>query len=136
MGRSHLKTLDGLVYDFQGLGEYWLVRTEDDLYSSSPRTLKSNKRVIVNTAIAAKIGSNIISLYLNGKLYINRTATTLVSGGKIELAGGSISLSGKLTNLLLPEGTVFTVSLNAGYINVYLTTVRINGKVSGTSRKL
>ncbi|HMW06587.1 MAG TPA: VWD domain-containing protein [Leptospiraceae bacterium] len=131
-GDPHLKTLDGLVYDFQGLGEYWLIRTEDGSgIQVRQEPWKSNKKVTVNTAVAAKLGSNLVSIYLNGKVYVNRTLTTIASGSKIELGGGSVALSGKTFKITLPEGTVFTVALNTSYINVYLTTVRLNGKVSG-----
>ena len=49
-GDPHLKTLDGMVYDFQGLGEYWLIRTSEGSGIQVRQVAwKSNKKVTVNT---------------------------------------------------------------------------------------
>lgn len=132
-GDPHLRTLDGLVYDFQGLGEYWLIRTSEGKSGIQVRQepWKSNKKVTVNTAVALKVGTHTVSIYLNGKMYVDKVLTPISNGGKINLDGGSISLSNLTYKITLPEGSVYSIVRNSTYINVYLNNVKIEGKVAG-----
>ncbi|CAH1788959.1 unnamed protein product [Owenia fusiformis] len=59
-GDPHVRTLDGKTYTFNGLGEYWLIKTTDDYFTLQGRTSKaltSNgtaTKATVFTAFAAK----------------------------------------------------------------------------------
>ncbi|CAH1801127.1 unnamed protein product [Owenia fusiformis] len=59
-GDPHVRTLDGKTYSFNGLGEYWLIKTTDDYFTLQGRTSKaltSNgtaTKATVFTAFAAK----------------------------------------------------------------------------------
>jgi hypothetical protein len=132
-GDPHLRTLDGLVYDFQGLGEYWLIRTSEGKSGIQVRQepWKSNKKVTVNTAVALKVGTHIVSIYLNGKMYVDKVLTSISNGGKINLDGGSVSLSNLTYKITLPEGSVYSIVRSSTYINIYLNNVKIEGKVAG-----
>ncbi|CAH1789481.1 unnamed protein product, partial [Owenia fusiformis] len=63
-GDPHVRTLDGKTYTFNGLGEYWLIKTTDDYFTLQGRTsraLTSNgtaTRATVFTAFAAKESSD------------------------------------------------------------------------------
>ena len=40
MGDPHITTLDGYSYTFNGLGEYWLIKSKDGNFSCQGRTLQ------------------------------------------------------------------------------------------------
>ena len=40
-GDPHIRTLDGFAYTFNGLGEYWLVTTENSTFELQGRTARA-----------------------------------------------------------------------------------------------
>ena len=70
-GDPHLLTLNNYRYDFQGAGEFTLLRSKDGSLEIQARQepyggVSSTASVATNTAIAAKVGSHRVGLYSAG----------------------------------------------------------------------
>jgi hypothetical protein len=90
-GDPHLRTFDGVAYDFQRVGEFAAVRsTVDDLEIQVRQRPWGNSRVVaVNSAAALRIGGHRVGVYL--------TATgvrTEVDGAAVDLGGGPVEVPG------------------------------------------
>ena len=98
-GDVHIRTPDGLVYDFQEFGDYILTQstTGDVKVHARQEAPANNPRVSVNTAAALWVAGDKLEFYVkDNTLYINDELTplptgpvTLPAGGRIELTYGS-----------------------------------------------
>ena len=92
-GDPHLLTVNNYRYDFQGAGEFTLLRSKDASLEiqtrQEPYVSTGMPRVATNTAIAAKVGSHRVGVYagadalaatLDGKT-LDATQTTDLGGG-------------------------------------------------------
>lgn len=103
-GDPHLRTFDGLRYDFQSAGEFILARDPTGDYEIQTRQEPwSNSRLVtINTASAFKVGKDQVevrsgqplALFINGKRQALK-AHNLPDGGSIRIEQGVIILGWK-----------------------------------------
>ncbi len=69
-GDPHLTTIDGHRYDFQAVGEFTLLRSPDDSLEIQGRQepWPGSDHLSINTAIAARVGSHRVGIYVDGNL--------------------------------------------------------------------
>lgn len=90
-GDPHMSTHDGLKYDFQGVGEFVLSKTEGFEVQGRMVAWGGSRTVSVNGAVAAKFGSDRVALYPGDpiRFTINGVETEpLKSGEAIYMPGG------------------------------------------------
>ena len=92
-GDPHLTTINSYRYDFQGAGEFTLLRSKDGSLEiqtrQEPYTTNGTPRVATNTALAVKVGGHRVGVYtttagLQAKLdgaVLDATKTTDLGGG-------------------------------------------------------
>ncbi len=117
-GDPHLLTVDGHRYDFQAAGEFTLLRSTDGTLEIQGRQEPYNgsDHVTINTAIAARVGSHRIGVYLTSgglELRADGVATTLTA--PLDLgSGGRVIAYPKGYEIDFPDGTtMWTMSLGA-----------------------
>jgi hypothetical protein len=133
-GDPHIRTLDGGSYDFQGAGEYTLVRSASGDVNVQVRAQPFEgvmSSVAYNSAVAAKVGSSVIEvdagdpsvLRVNG----NRV-TTPIHGARALGSGTDVghlteSVDGSITDVVVtwPDGSELDVS--AGELGIDATFV-------------
>ncbi|MBA2718286.1 MAG: hypothetical protein H0U52_03435 [Chloroflexi bacterium] len=110
-GDPHLRTVNGIAYDFQAAGEFTLLRTPDGLVDvqvrQEPATGVEFGRVSNNTALAVRLGDRRVAIYttaagLDVRLdgVVQRGADPLdVGAGRVERHEQGIAID-------LPDGTV------------------------------
>jgi hypothetical protein len=115
-GDPHLITFDRLNYDFQGVGEFILVRARDDDLEVHARTApwRNSRHVSITTAVAMNVEGNRVAVY------VNRTPLLRVNGVAIEFVAGTIELPGGGTIEI--RGREYTVTWSDG------STVRIRSQ--------
>lgn len=96
-GDVHIRTPDGLVYDFQEVGDFILLQSTsgDVMLQARQSPLGPNGRVSINTAVAMNVAGDTLEFYLKPErgFYLNgerlddlpTTARTLNAGGEIVL---------------------------------------------------
>ncbi len=89
-GDPHLYTLDGLRYDFQGVGEFVLTRAAGFEVQARYQPLWAGRRVSFGTAVAARLGPDRVTLTAGSPivLRINGAEALLYTGEWIDLPGG------------------------------------------------
>ena len=95
-GDVHIRTPDGLSYDFQGAGEYLFLESNDKsiVIQSRLEPYKKSKYVSINTAFAANVSGDIINFYVSSSsdIIINNDKMQLTQNELIDLPrGGTIS---------------------------------------------
>lgn len=119
-GDTHLRTYDGLYYDFQATGDFIL--------SQSPNFLVENRQVsgapnwpnaAVNSAVGTKMGADRVVLCGNpDRLLVNGANTALADGQTIILASGDrVTRTGNVYLVSDKSGNSVTVTMNGAYIN-------------------
>ncbi|WP_285688654.1 putative Ig domain-containing protein [Actinoplanes sp. NBRC 103695] len=106
-GDPHLRTFDGVSYDFQRVGEFTAVKsTVDELEIQVRQRPWNGSRVVsVNSAVAVRTGGHRIGVYLTAS-----GVRTLVDGTAVDLAAGTAQLSGGGTVSLDANARRVTVS--------------------------
>ena len=90
-GDPHLRTYDGLRFDFQGAGEFVLAR--GDGFEVQARLQPYSRRPITLTkALVIQINGDVVSMYAGKprKLFVLGVETALQVGASIQLPGGGV----------------------------------------------
>jgi RHS repeat-associated protein len=120
----HLKTLDGLGYDFQTVGEFTLVKSTTDDFEIQTRQQPwgSSTSASANTAISIKSGGQRIALYANqtNPLLINGTAVTLPDGGLYAVGQNLIIREGSKYSIVTANNDLILVNNRGTFLNINL----------------
>ncbi len=134
-GDPHIKTVNGLYYDFQTGGEFVALRGQGMEFQTRQRPVPSLAWVSVNTAVAARVnnyrvtwqpGDGVTPDPSGLQLRINGVVTSLPSGGIALGVGGKVSPAGSNGIIVdFPDGTKMTANANFWpYGNVWYLNVR------------
>ncbi len=112
-GDVHISTPDGLVFDFQAAGEFYLVRSggPEVIVQARQEMWEENPKVSVNTAAAMMVDGDKLEFYLKPEhtLYINDKRTDWPSSQLTLPKGGTISPSGNNARrdltIMWPDGS-------------------------------
>jgi hypothetical protein len=125
-GDPHMLTVNNYRYDFQGAGEFTLLRSGDDTFEVQSRQepYGTAGKVATNTAIAAKVGSHRVGVYVtpNG-LEARLDGTALDLSSPKDLGGGAaISTYPKGFEIDFPDGTrLWALSVGKYGINAVIS---------------
>lgn len=131
-GDVHIRTPDGLKYDFQATGEFVLAMSTDGavVVQTRQEAWPRRPRVSVNTAAAMSVAGDRVGVYLNGpdQLVINGEARELGSGQIGLPNGGCVARvedrKGRTVyHVVWPDGFNTAVTVNGTkYLNVGVST--------------
>ncbi len=134
-GDPHLRTFDGLRYDFQAVGEFIGVRSEDGNYEIQVRQTpwEGSRIVSLNTALAFKIDTDTIELRAGTaiELFVNGRKESLEP--KPLPGGGNIDIDQGVVLLVWKDGSVAYVR-SVGSYGLALSvqpSAELAGKVEG-----
>ena len=110
-GDPHMRTVDGVPYDFQGTGEFVLLGTPDETVEiqvrQEPAPGVEAGSVSNNTALAARIGDHRVAIYATpAGLQLRVDGVTTTGTDPIDIGGGRVERYSKGIVLDLPDGTV------------------------------
>jgi hypothetical protein len=132
IGDPHLRTFDGVRFDFQKIGEYTLVRSTKDDFVVQVRQVPvpGSRAVAVNQSMATKIGGKRVTVSLENSAAVLRIDGTVVTGDPPAMPGISLTrvLTGYGVNYVFewPDGTV----VRAEQIGKYTINVRVKPSAS------
>ena len=130
-GDPHMLTINQQRYDFQAAGEFTLLRSTDgnvDIQArQEPRD--TDGRMSIDTAIAAKVGSHRVGVYVTGtgleahlEVHVDGSVVDLSTGPKDLGGGGSISSYQNGYEIDFPDGTkMWTLSVGQWGINTQIS---------------
>jgi RHS repeat-associated protein len=114
-GDVHLKTLDGIAYDFQGAGEYTLVKSTIDDFEIQTRQepWNNSNSVTINTAAVIQLGGQKIGFYLDdpNPVRINGVAVNIPDGALYGIGQTLIARSGVAYNIFSANGDTIELTL-------------------------
>jgi len=121
VGDTHITTFDGLYYDFQASGEYLLAQDGPDFIvqtrqaSGAPTWPNAD----VNKAIATKMGSTVVAVYIEPtRLVIDGASTGLADGNSILLPTGvQVTRQGNVYTISDESSDRVQATLNSTWIN-------------------
>lgn len=146
VGDPHIKTVDGLRYDFQAAGEFVMLRGADGLEIQTRQTPASTTAplfnsytgltvgVSINTAVAARVGKhrvtyqprNIVSATSGHDLRIDGVLMSLPANGIDLGSGGRITpLGNNVIQIDFPDETTMIVTPGWSWYNVWWLHVNI-----------
>lgn len=121
VGDTHITTFDGLYYDFQASGEFLLAQDGPDFIvqarqaSGAPTWPNAD----VNKAIATKMGSTVVAVYIEPtRLVIDGSSTALADGKSILLPTGvQVTRQGNVYTISSESGDRVRATLNSTWID-------------------
>ena len=132
LGDPHLKTFDGVRFDFQRIGEYTLVRSTKDDFVVQVRQVPvpGSRAVAVNQSMATKVGGKRVTVSLENDAAVLRVDGTVVTGDPPAIPGLTLTRSQTSygTNYVFewPDGTV----VRAEQLGKYTINVRVRPSAS------
>ncbi len=124
-GDPHLKTVNQYRYDLQAAGEFTLLRSADGSLEVQARQEPYGLGFVsINTAIAAKVGSHRVGVYLTDsglQAHLDGGVVDLTAGPKDLGGGASMSAYPKGFEIDFPDGTkMWTLSVGKYGINAQI----------------
>jgi hypothetical protein len=125
-GDVHVRTPDGLAYDFQGAGEYLFVAAADSSVVVQVRMEPwGSSLASVNTAVVMNVDGDRVGVYVgrSPELYVNGQPTEM-AGGTVDLVNGGriwrqLDASSRTDYVVeWPNGFVASAKLRSGYMDV------------------
>ena len=121
-GDPHLVTFDRLAYDFQGVGEFVLVRSIDDNLEIQTRMAPwgASRFVSINSTVAMNVAGDKVGVYLGRTppLYVNGVPSTL-TGEVVQLPnGGQIEPTQRGFTIVWPDSSLVDVTSMGSYLNL------------------
>ncbi len=137
-GDPHMISLDGDAFNFQGAGEYVLLRSDADpalevqarfepMDTSSP--LLACKNISVGTAVAVRAGAQRLSIVSRPAFAVRLDGEPLSVGAGVSLADGAeVVISSKVVTLDWPDGQHLRANLSSqsGRLELRLPASRMN----------
>ena len=130
-GDPHMLTVNGERYDFQAAGEFTLLRSTDGSVDIQARQepRDTDGRMSIDTAIAAKVGSHRVGVYVTGsgleahlEAHVDGSTVDLSAGREDLGDGGSISSYQNGFEIDFPDGTkMWTLSVGQWGINTQIS---------------
>ncbi|BAY64250.1 hypothetical protein NIES22_43450 [Calothrix brevissima NIES-22] len=111
-GDPHLITFDGLRYSFQTVGEFILVKSNDNDLEVQVRQTPVNSSLSLNSAVAMKVGRDRVALYSQDLPDADSTTPLRINGKPVLIKDDFISLSrrGKIAK----QGNSYVVDFPSG----------------------
>lgn len=108
-GDVHIRTPDGLVYDFQATGDFALTHSTsgDAMLQARQTNLPNNNRISINTAVALNVAGDKLEFYVKPErgFYLNGVPTDFPTSQLQLSRGGIISpSSGNDFTIVWPDG--------------------------------
>lgn len=125
-GEPHLRTGDGLAYDFQAVGDFVLAKSLDDDFAVQVRQApyRRSRSLSVNVAVAASVAGDRIGLTIDGRNLTIRLDGALLaptSSGVNLPGGGRIELPRPYeARLEWPDGSVLKAFSYLGWLDLRL----------------
>lgn len=119
-GDPHLTTFDNVAYDFQAVGEFVLARGDD--VEVQVRQVAAGPSVTVNTAVAIRVGSDVISLYAGeaNPFLVNGVTTNLEDGGTFAIGDFSVHRSGSVYQVFDGLGDSAWINVHSSFLDIAL----------------
>jgi len=132
-GDVHLYTLDGLKYDFQGAGEYTLLKSTDGSFVVQARQQPWGGRATVNKAVAMNVAGVKVGIYVPDVLRVDGREVTMEMMSSLDLAsGGTVRRLRKGYMVKWPNGARVTVRTYGKHFNIGVVLPdEMNGLVKG-----
>jgi von Willebrand factor type D domain len=111
-GDPHLVTFDGSQYGFQTVGEFTLVKSNDDSFEVQVRQSPFSSSLSVNRAVAVKVGADRVALYAGGSTENNASELIRVNGKLITLQGTQMELPNG--GEILKDGSTYVINAPSG----------------------
>jgi hypothetical protein len=117
-GEPHMRTVDGVPYDFQAVGEFTLLRTPDGTVEIQARQEPIGRRdsVTINTAFAARVNGRRVTIYATSTgLELRLDGVAQTGTDSVDLGGARVQRHATGVELDLADGTVVWVLAGGGY---------------------
>ncbi len=140
-GDPHLLTFDGLRYDLQTVGEFILIKSNNNDFEvqSRQKPFNSSTYISINSAVAIKVGSDRVAFYAQDfpnadtttPLWVNGKPATFKGNKLLLKGGGEILNQGNNYAISAPTGEKVLVNFSSPFLNISPMVCKRPGRYSG-----